>query len=64
MLFEEIKKNLKTGSNQPSEQIQMDVQAVNSMTEQFRHIIEEVRKPARTEHRHVIEIGSSKVFLS
>jgi hypothetical protein len=34
------------------------------MTEQFRHIIEEVRKPARTEHRHVIEIGSSKVFLS
>jgi preprotein translocase subunit Sss1 len=64
MLFEEIKENLKTGNNQPSEQILMDVQAVNSMTEQFRHIIEEVRKPTRTEHRHVIEIGSSKVFLS
>jgi plasmid replication initiation protein len=48
MLFEEIKENMKTGNNQPSEQIQMDVQAVNSMTEQFRHIIEVETKGSRT----------------
>jgi hypothetical protein len=27
-------------------------------------LTEEVRKPTKHEHRHIIEIGSSKVFLS
>jgi hypothetical protein len=38
--------------------------AVNAMTERFENLIEEVRKPTKVEHRHVISIGSNKVFFS
>ncbi|MDR3327365.1 MAG: hypothetical protein LBT04_04460 [Prevotellaceae bacterium] len=34
------------------------------MTERFETAIAEVRKPVKVEHRHTIDIGSSKVFLS
>ncbi|KAA6331881.1 hypothetical protein EZS27_019559 [termite gut metagenome] len=38
--------------------------AVNTMTEQFKNLIEEVKKPTKVNHHHVIDIGSSKVFFS
>ena len=40
--------------------------AVKAMTERLETITEEVRKPAKVEHqhRHAIDIGSSKIFLS
>jgi signal transduction histidine kinase len=43
---------------------QIDLSAVNALTERLETVIEEVRKPVKHEHRHVIEIGSSMVFLS
>jgi hypothetical protein len=46
------------------EQEPIDVSAVTELTERLEIVIEEVRKPVKHEHRHVIEIGSSKVFLS
>jgi hypothetical protein len=33
-------------------------------TERFENLIEEIRKPIKVEYRHVIDIGSSKVFFS
>ncbi|KAA6339093.1 hypothetical protein EZS27_012954 [termite gut metagenome] len=69
-MFEEIKeigtyikdKLMKTPSAPTQEPI--DVTAVNALTEQLETVIEEVRKPTKHEHRHIIEIGSSKAFLS
>jgi hypothetical protein len=64
-LFEEIKESLKqNNSNKPVESAQVDMTAVNTMTERFENLIEEVRKPTKTEHHHVIDIDSSKVFFS
>ncbi|KAA6305795.1 hypothetical protein EZS27_042552 [termite gut metagenome] len=64
-LFEEIKESLKqNNSNKPVESAQVDMTAVHTMTERFENLIEEVRKPTKVEHRHSIEIRSSKVFLS
>ncbi|KAA6335625.1 hypothetical protein EZS27_016167 [termite gut metagenome] len=64
-LFEEIKESLKQNDgNKLVEPAQLDMTAVNAMAEQFENLIEEVRKPTKVEHRHVIDIGSSKVFLS
>jgi hypothetical protein len=39
---------------------------VNAVAKRLKNVIEEVRKPAKVEHqhRHTIDIGSSKVFLS
>jgi hypothetical protein len=42
----------------------IDVTAVNALTKQLETVIEEVRKPTKQEHRHILDIGSSKVFLS
>jgi hypothetical protein len=57
-LFEEIKETLeRNNENKRTKSVQPD------MTEQFNGLIEEIRKPVRTEHRHIIEIGSSKVFI-
>ncbi|KAA6301779.1 MAG: hypothetical protein EZS26_002088 [Candidatus Ordinivivax streblomastigis] len=64
-LFEEIKelaiqikdKLLKTPLTPAPELMPIDVMAVTDLTE-------EVRKTTKYEHRHIIEIGSSKVFLS
>ncbi|KAA6339916.1 hypothetical protein EZS27_012179 [termite gut metagenome] len=63
-LFEELKESLKQRNEKPVESAQVDMTAVKAMTERFENLIEEVRKPIKTEHRHIIEIGSSKVFLS
>ncbi|KAA6329403.1 hypothetical protein EZS27_021786 [termite gut metagenome] len=43
---------------------QVDMTAVNAMTERFENLIEEVKKPTKVNHHHVISIGSNKVFFS
>ncbi|KAA6326974.1 hypothetical protein EZS27_023995, partial [termite gut metagenome] len=64
-LFEEIKESLKqNNSNKPVESAQVDMTAVNVITERFENLIEEVKKPTKAEHHHVIDIDSSKVFFS
>jgi hypothetical protein len=44
--------------------VEVDLTAVNTMKEQFEDVIREVRKPAKVEHRHKIEIASNWFFLS
>ncbi|KAA6340879.1 hypothetical protein EZS27_011280 [termite gut metagenome] len=64
-LFEEIKESIKqNNSNKPVESAQVDMTAANTMTERFENLIEEVKKPTKVEHRHVIDISSSHVFFS
>ncbi|KAA6324893.1 hypothetical protein EZS27_025827 [termite gut metagenome] len=64
-LFEEIKELLRQNkSNKSVEPTQVDMTAVNAITERFENLIEEVRKPTKVEHHHVIDIGSSKIFFS
>jgi hypothetical protein len=69
-MFEEVKelgiqiknKLMETPSAPTQEPI--DVSAVTELTEQLEIVIEEVRQPVKHEYRHILEIGSSKVFLS
>ncbi|KAA6346315.1 hypothetical protein EZS27_006164 [termite gut metagenome] len=64
-LFEEIKESLRQNkSNKSVEPTQVDMTAVNAMTERFENLIAEVRKPTKVNHHHVISIGSNKVFFS
>ncbi|KAA6305479.1 hypothetical protein EZS27_042869, partial [termite gut metagenome] len=64
-LFEELKESLKqNNSNKLLESAQVDMTAVNTMTEWFENLIEEVKKPTKVNHHHVIDIGSSKIFFS
>jgi methyl-accepting chemotaxis protein len=60
-MFEEINKRL---DKQTAEPIQIDFTAINTMTERFEDVIREVRKPAKVEHRHKIDIASNWFFLS
>jgi hypothetical protein len=71
-MFEEIKegvfeiknKLMQVPSTPAPIQEPIDLTAINTVSEEFRYLTEEVRKPLRHEHRHSIEIRSSKVFLS
>jgi hypothetical protein len=69
-MFEEVKelgiqiKNKLMETPSAPEQEPIDVSVMTDLTEQLETVIEEVRKPVKHEHRHIIEIGSSKVFLS
>ncbi|KAA6340631.1 hypothetical protein EZS27_011520 [termite gut metagenome] len=63
-LFEELKESLKQRDEKPVEPAQVDMTAVNTMTERFENLIEEIKKPTKVEHHHVISIGSNKVFFS
>ncbi|KAA6318285.1 hypothetical protein EZS27_031687 [termite gut metagenome] len=63
-LFEELKESLKQRNEKPIEPAQVDMTAINAMTERFKDLIEEVRKPTKVNHHHVISIGSNKVFFS
>jgi hypothetical protein len=61
-MFEETNKKLdKQTINKPAE---IDLTAVNTMTERFEDVIREVRKPAKVEHSHKIEIASNWFFFS
>jgi hypothetical protein len=65
-MFETINNKLDKQTNVSVEPTQIDLSAVNAMTERFENVLEEVRKPAKMEHQHchTIDIGSSKVFIS
>jgi hypothetical protein len=59
----QIKNKLMETPSMPK-QMPIDVSAMTELTERLETVIEEVRKPVKHEHRHIIEIGPSKVFLS
>jgi hypothetical protein len=65
-MFEKLNDKLdkQTIDNPVVEPVQVDLAAVNAMTERFEDIIKEVRNPVKVEHRHQIEIASNWVFLS
>ena len=63
-MFETINRKLDKKADKPVEPVQIDLTAVNAMTERFEEAIKEVRKPAKIEHRHTIDIASNWVFLS
>ena len=64
-MFETISRKLdKQMTDNSTEPIQVDLTAVNDMTERFDKIIEEVRKPVKIEHCHKIEIASNWFFFS
>jgi hypothetical protein len=65
-LFETINSKLDKQPNKPTEPAQIDLSAVNTLTERFENVMAEVQKPTTVEHRHrhTIDISSSKVFLS
>jgi hypothetical protein len=69
-MFEELKELaiqtkevVRQAPSAPTQQ-PIDVSAVTDLTEHLETVIEEVRKPVKHEHRHILEIGSSKIFLS
>ncbi|MDR2408484.1 MAG: hypothetical protein LBE13_10305 [Bacteroidales bacterium] len=64
-MFEEINKKLdKQATDKLAEPVQVDLIAINSMTEQLEDVIKEVRKPVKAEHRYKIEIASNWFFFS
>ena len=66
-MFEEINEKLdKRTTGKPVEPVQVDLTAVNAVTERLENAIEEANKSAKVEHqhRHLIDIHSNWVFLS
>jgi hypothetical protein len=64
-MFEKLSDKLDKQTNDKLvEPVQIDLAAVNAMTERLEDTIREVRKPVKVEHRHQIEIVSNWVFLS
>jgi hypothetical protein len=69
-MFEELKTEMKTVSKRSREiliqapQVQTDIEVINELTREMKAVMDDVRKPIRTEHRHIIDINSSKIFLS
>jgi hypothetical protein len=65
-LFETINNKLDKPPNKQIEVTQVDLSAVNTLTERFENLIEEVLKPTIAEHhhRHTIDIHSNCFFLS
>lgn len=68
-LFEEIKKELKQMGEMkpPAPQLQVeipDLSVIPELTAKLDEVINEVRKPIKTEHRHIFSIDSNKIFFS
>jgi hypothetical protein len=64
-MFETINSKLdKRQTDKSAEPTQIDTTVINTMTERFETVIAEARKPVKVEHRHTIDIGSSKVFIA
>jgi hypothetical protein len=65
-MFEKINEKLDKRTEKPVAPTQIDLSAENTLTEKIETVIKEVRKPSNVEHqhRHMIDINSSKVFLS
>jgi hypothetical protein len=65
-MFEKLseKLNKQTTNKSVEPVLQVDLVAINAMTERFEDVIREIRKPVKMEHHHRIEIASNWVFLS
>ena len=63
-MFETLISKLDKPKTNPAEPAQIDLSAINAMTEQLENVIEEVKKPSKVEHRHAIEIRNSWFFFS
>jgi len=64
-MFEKLNEKLdKQTTDKSAETIQLDLSAVNTITERLEQTIEEVRKPVNVKHCHKIEIASNWVFFS
>lgn len=72
-LFEEVKKQLKQiGEKQvsvpapvPQSKIEIpDLSVISGLANKLEEVIGEVRKPVKTEHRHIFSLESNKIFFS
>jgi hypothetical protein len=70
-MFEELSEKLDKQIEKPAEpttpiQAQVDMTAINTVTERLENVIEEVRKPSTVEHQHhyTIDIRSNWFFFS
>ena len=66
-MFETINKKLNTQTtDKPAEPVQVDLTALNTLTERLQSAIETVREPTQVEHqhRHSIDIHSNWFFFS
>lgn len=66
-LFEEIKELIKKGSDNkaivPPEIEMPDLSVIDELTDRLDKVIEETRKPVKTEHRHIFSIESNIIFF-
>jgi hypothetical protein len=66
ILFEELKKQLKQVNENSTPVVQPQIpnlSVIPNLTTKLDEVISEVRKPAKTEHKHIFSIDSSKVFF-
>jgi hypothetical protein len=65
-MFEEINKKLNKQANSTGEPVQVNMTAIDAVTERLENVIEEVRNPTKVEyqHRHTIDIRSNWFFFS
>jgi hypothetical protein len=70
-MFEELNKKLYKQTNTPTEsarpvQAEVDMTAINTVTERLGNVIEEIKKPSavKHQHHHTIDIRSNWFFLS
>ena len=69
MLFEEIKKQIKQVNENSTIDVQSqieipDLSEVPNLTAKLDEVINEVRKPIKTEHHHTFSITSNKIFFA
>jgi SepF-like predicted cell division protein (DUF552 family) len=69
ILFKELKKQLKQVNENSAPvaqpEIEMpDLSVVSDLTAKLDEVIDEVRKPVKTEHHHIFSIASNKIFFS
>ena len=58
-MFETLISKLDKQKTNTAEPAQIDLSAINAMTEQLEIAIEEIKKPSKVEHRHAISISNS-----
>ena len=65
-MFEAISKKLDKRTDTPTEPVQVDLSAIDTLTGKLEDAIEEVRKPSKVEHqhRHTIAIQSNWFLFS
>jgi len=68
MLFEEIKKQIKQVNENSTIDVQSqieipDLSEIPNLTAKLDEVIDEVRKPIKTEHHHTFSIASNKIFF-